>query len=510
MEAQSTSKSAASAKFIPVVFSPEEKTSEDAIVLSLDDAERKLFDLVTNVTQKLAQHEIGLSLPQKHIQIRVAGGWVRDKILGIPSDDIDLAIESYTGVQFAELIQEYRVGILGCEKKEKIGVIAANPAQSKHLETACMRLEGLDIDLCHLRSHEVYTDSRIPDSVTFGTPLEDAERRDFTCNALFYNIATQKVEDWTGRGWNDLQKGHLVTPLEPLTTFLDDPLRVLRAIRFSVRYGYTLASADTIRQESSIRKALMAKISRERVGKELEGMISGKYAKPIVAMQTIVDLGLADEVFSRPSQPLSIDCGGWHTKGREYLKRLEGINSEMAHQITPVDGRSKINERLLPVLTILLPLRKATYTAKKKRELPVVQYIFGESIKFSKKDTEAACTIFNTIDGFLEQSIVFSKVQSGLLMRETKELWVTALILACVESGGSKVADLYHNFVALDGCWTTPPLIDGRTLIKELELKAGPSVGQYMHEQVVWMLENPGGTKEQCLEHLHKKRKVSG
>lgn len=74
----------------------------------------------------------------------------------------------------------------------------------------------------------------------FGTPVEDANRRDFTVNTLFYNVNKQVVEDFTGKGVNDLKQGLLRTPLEPRTTFLDDPLRVLRAVRFSSRYSFAI------------------------------------------------------------------------------------------------------------------------------------------------------------------------------------------------------------------------------------------------------------------------------
>lgn len=73
-----------------------------------------------------------------------------------------------------------------------------------------------------------------------GTPLEDAERRDLTINSLFYNIQEAKVEDMTGKGIYDLKKGIIWTPLEPYKTFLDDPLRILRTIRFATRFGFKI------------------------------------------------------------------------------------------------------------------------------------------------------------------------------------------------------------------------------------------------------------------------------
>jgi tRNA nucleotidyltransferase (CCA-adding enzyme) len=106
----------------------------------------------------------------------------------------------------------------GSSKRAK--TIPANPEQSKHLETATMQLHGLSLDLVNLRSETYSVASRIP-QIEFGTPLQDAERRDFTINALFYNLHTKEIEDFTGRGLQDLRDGIIRTPLAPLVTFLD-------------------------------------------------------------------------------------------------------------------------------------------------------------------------------------------------------------------------------------------------------------------------------------------------
>ena len=245
------------------------------------------------------------------VEIRVAGGWVRDKILNLNSHDVDVALNNMSGVQFATIVQAYlthleRTGqIPAPQKKHKIGVISANPSQSKHLETATMKIHGIEVDFVNLRAEEVYeSHSRIPTHQTkqFGTPLEDALRRDFTCNSLFYNVRTRQVEDWTGRGIDDLLvRREIVTPLDPHTTFHDDPLRVLRAIRFSVRYDMDLsADIQSAAKSTEVHHSLHLKVSRERVGKELEGMLTGKGARPGRALDLITQLKLAGSVFTFP------------------------------------------------------------------------------------------------------------------------------------------------------------------------------------------------------------------
>lgn len=87
-------------------------------------------------------------------QLRVAGGWVRDKLLGIDSKDLDVAVNNMSGLEFARA--------LATDMRVSVSVVRANPAQSKHLETAIVSIEGLHVDFVNLRAEE-YTDaSRIP------------------------------------------------------------------------------------------------------------------------------------------------------------------------------------------------------------------------------------------------------------------------------------------------------------------------------------------------------------
>jgi hypothetical protein len=106
----------------------------DVLTLPLDADEQHLFDSLRQVAQAF----------HRSVVVRVAGGWVRDKVLGLPTHDVDIALDTCTGVEFATFLKEYltkqETEKYGGQRIGKIGVIAANPAQSKHLETATMRL----------------------------------------------------------------------------------------------------------------------------------------------------------------------------------------------------------------------------------------------------------------------------------------------------------------------------------------------------------------------------------
>lgn len=122
---------------------------------------------------------------------------------------------------------------------------------------------------------------------------QDAERRDFTVNALFYNVTSNVIEDLTGHGLVDLRSGVLRTPLEPRVTFLDDPLRVLRALRFASRFGFAMVPPlRAAAVDSDVLAALASKVSRERVGNETELMLAGP--RPLSAARVLHAFGLLE------------------------------------------------------------------------------------------------------------------------------------------------------------------------------------------------------------------------
>ena len=124
--------------------------------VALSDRERNLFETLT-------QHLAGTEL-------RVAGGWVRDKLLGLSSDDIDISLNNLTGLEAA---QKLKTSVKGASS---IGQMRANPEASKHLETACIRIQNYQLDFANLRT-ESYTSTRIPEMVTSRSVIWKSSRR---------------------------------------------------------------------------------------------------------------------------------------------------------------------------------------------------------------------------------------------------------------------------------------------------------------------------------------------
>ena len=255
--------------------------------IALTKRESTLVHLLLDVSEHIGQTD-GLARPE----LRFAGGWVRDKLLGLSSTDIDVAIDTMTGSNFGTLMKEYLeqpeahsrwlkeyLAQQEADSKCILGALAKiepYPEKSKHLETVTTKILDFQVDLVNLRKETYVEDSRNP-TMEFGSPKDDALRRDSTVNALFYNLMTSEVEDFTGRGLQDMELKIIRTPLSPYQTFMDDPLRVLRCIRFASKLGYQIeAEAQQAMSDSDIKDALRAKISRERVGIEIRKMLTGQ------------------------------------------------------------------------------------------------------------------------------------------------------------------------------------------------------------------------------------------
>ncbi|KAJ8564751.1 hypothetical protein K7X08_001211 [Anisodus acutangulus] len=329
---------------------------KDHIDLTLNEEE--LFELIHKVVEHF---DLGTV-------VRVSGGWVRDKLLGIPSNDIDIALDNTHGLEFCNKVNDYLSEI----NKENVDVcfIPCNPKRSKHLETTRMRLNGREgdelwIDFVNLRSEEYNDNTRIP-TMDFGTPKVDAERRDLTINSLFYNVETKLIEDFTGRGIADLKSGKIVTPLPPMRTFLDDPLRVLRAIRFGARFGFVLdEELKKVASDEEVKAAIDGKISRERIGREVDLVIFDKRSgnQPVKAMASIADLGLFWTVFRRPPIP----------EGRER-SCVDFLDSAWSETID---------------------------SGKKGKKIPVVDYIIRDSLKLKNSDAETVISLHTAAKKFV-------------------------------------------------------------------------------------------------------------
>ena len=258
--------------------------------LSFTNFEYNFINLI-----KLYLNHHNTSFPHDTIVCRIAGGWVRDKILNIPSNDIDIAIENknVSGQLFLQqLIQFYKnddySNVSHFNKLHNtdfsfknifntgIHVTKVNSEKSKHLETAMASVFNHSIDFVSLRKESYTSKNRIP-TIEVGTPLEDCLRRDCTINSLFYNINTGYLEDMSEMGLMDLKNGVIRTPLDPMKTFTDDPLRIFRLLRFKNKLDFKYHD-DLIQcfkeNHEVLCEFIYKKVSRERVAIEVNKILA--------------------------------------------------------------------------------------------------------------------------------------------------------------------------------------------------------------------------------------------
>lgn len=127
------------------------------------------------------------------------------------------------------------------------------------------------------------------------TVKADAMRRDLTINSLFYNLSTRQVEDFTGKGISDLVTNTIRTPINPLQTFKDDPLRIFRVIRFSAKYNGNIdPETYAAMTDPSLKAEIKQKISKERIGAEIKKMLKNPNASK--AITVLKETGLLSDI----------------------------------------------------------------------------------------------------------------------------------------------------------------------------------------------------------------------
>lgn len=240
-------------------------------------------------------------------KVYIAGGAVRDEILGEPIKDIDLLIDHPNGgILFAVWIT----------KKLKIYTMG-NPIVYPRFGTAKFNLrkqiyKGVDLSdvevECVMPRKEEYSEGDRKPDVTSGTLKDDVDRRDFTVNSLLKNLSNDEILDLTGMGKNDIEKGIIRTPLNPDVIFSEDPLRMMRAIRFTVKYNWILPifMIESIKRNSK----KIQYISMERIQEELNKMLLTN--SPDKAIRLMVITKLSNYIFPEINKLINLKQNKYH------------------------------------------------------------------------------------------------------------------------------------------------------------------------------------------------------
>lgn len=184
------------------------------------------------------------------------GGCVRDMLMNKPIKDMDLVVSLENGgIRFAEWLEAS-----GYTKGSVITYPRFGTAMFKLKEFSKEELEAVQTRT------EVYTsDSRKPDT-TYGTLIQDCLRRDLTINAFYEDISNDRILDICGKSYNDLKNNIIRTPCDPDQTYIDDPLRILRCVRFANRFKWDIEANTAISMMKNVNR--LSVISKERIQDE--------------------------------------------------------------------------------------------------------------------------------------------------------------------------------------------------------------------------------------------------
>ena len=258
-----------------------------------------IFKIIAKASQEL------------NVEIYVIGGFVRDYLLKRPlKKDIDI-VAIGSGIDLALKVSEL------LPNKPKVQVF-------KNYGTAMLRYKDIDIEFVGARKESYQTESRNP-KVEIGTLQDDQERRDFTINALAFSLNNDNYGDLIDpfTGIADLESKTIKTPLNPDITYSDDPLRMLRAIRFATQLQFEIETESL--NAISKNKDRIKIISGERIVDELNKILSTD--KPSIGFLLLYKTGLLDYILPELTALNNVEEIEGHTHKNNFYHTLEVVDN---------------------------------------------------------------------------------------------------------------------------------------------------------------------------------------
>lgn len=245
---------------------------------------------------------------EKRVDAYVVGGYVRDHYLHRPSTDVDVVVVG-SGIDVAQALAD--------ELHTKLSVF-------KTFGTAMLRVRGVELEFVGARRESYTHDSRKP-QVEAGTLEDDQLRRDFTINALAWSLNERDFGELVDPfdGMYDLEHGIIHTPCDPDITFSDDPLRMMRGIRFAAQLGFTLEE-ETF--DAIARNAERIRIvSRERIIAELNKIVLSPV--PSIGFELLELTGLLALIFPEMHALKGVERRGQHAHKDNFIHTLKVLDN---------------------------------------------------------------------------------------------------------------------------------------------------------------------------------------
>ncbi len=390
----------------------------------------------------------------------IVGGYVRDHLIGATHPEIDVVVEDGGAARLAERFAQ----LAG----------AGPPVTFERYGTAQVTLPGHLVEFVSARSESYAPESRKP-QVRPATLEEDLRRRDFTVNTLLMDF-DGNIYDRLGSARADLDARLLRTPAEPLQTFNDDPLRMLRAVRFAAQLGFNLAPdlLPAMRQLSGRLAAPV--ISVERTAEELRKMLLSE--RPKLALELLDSGKLLEVVLPELAACKGVEQGGYHTHD-VYGHTLLAVG------LTPPDLVVRLAALLHDVGKPATATPDGAFTGHEVVGAGLARTVL-ERLRFSQKEIDAVVTLV-----LLHLRPVFyrSEWSDGAVRRLARDAGAQIeqlMALARADIGASaypepqKLDELADRLAAVLSEKPTrlAPPIDGEDIMRARGIPPGPAVGR--------------------------------
>lgn len=418
-------------------------------------------------------------LREKGFEAYFAGGCVRDHLRGKDPKDFDIA----TSARPDDILRLYPDG-------NTVGA---------HFGVILVRLHDWDFEIATFRSDIGGSDGRHPDSVAFTNAKEDAQRRDFTINGMFFDPVEEKIIDYVG-GQEDLEKGIIRAIGNPEERFREDYLRLMRAVRFSTVLDFEIESGtwSAIQQQAP----QITKISPERIRDELDRI----WVSParVKGFDLLVDSGLMQAIF-----PEIINLQGCEQPPQFHPEGDVFVHTRLMLELLGEDAKS------LPLILSVLfhdVAKPATWTfdeANDRIRFNGHDHIGAEMANTILRRLRYKNEIIDDTVTAIKHHMVFKDVQEmrtaklkRMMARHTFADELELHRVDCLSSNG--LVDNYEfmkkkaeEFAAEP--LIPPPLVNGRDLIG-MGWKPGPDLGTALEQIQDLQLESSLTSREQALE----------
>lgn len=462
---------------------------------------------MTDLNKIISNFKLLLNGSRFENHVFIVGGAVRDFIMGKSNTikDIDLAVDILNGgVEFADWICQTYKNM--CKNR------CTYPTFGTAKFTITFDNIDYEIETVMTRSEQYHDKNSRNPECDFGSIEQDCYRRDLTINSLYINISTGEILDLTKKGLNDIKSQIIRTPCDPNITFDDDPLRMLRVIRFSTRYNWDIENETLIGIKNNVHR--IQTISKERIADELNKiLINENVVKGLILLQ---ETGLLHEIIPEFDTLISMKQSKYH-----------GNNTVWQHTLLTVKNTSPLLKNRLAGL--LHDIGKAkTESFDDNGNVHFYKHeVVGKNIAFNiLKRLKYSNDIINDVVFTIGEHMRTKQFGNEILIVKDKAIRKLQfdlgdkidLVLDVINADNISHIPEYNKYYQVDSirkkikelesngtsCQKVKLPINGNDIMTILNIPSGPIVKSILNYITNIYLDNPKITYNDCVNYIKK------